>query len=101
MALKTDRIPAGMAVHGRYGNTPWRTDFTLDAGRREGVAAFWARHKIDGLIDAARFGLPPDVVRKQVVDLALKHHLVSPYTSLVAIDVTPSRPEGRALDTMP
>jgi Ca-activated chloride channel family protein len=100
VAVKTDRMPAGMAVHGRYGHVPWRIDFRLDdAGGREGVAAFWARHKIDGLIDAARFGSQPDVVRKQVIDLALKHHLVSRYTSLVAVDVTPARPEGQALNS--
>jgi Ca-activated chloride channel family protein len=33
------------------------------------------------------------------VDIALKHHLVSRYTSLVAIDVTPARPDGEPLDS--
>jgi Ca-activated chloride channel family protein len=28
------------------------------------------------------------------VAVALQHHLVSPYTSLVAVDVTPTRPDG-------
>jgi Ca-activated chloride channel family protein len=33
------------------------------------------------------------------VDIALKHHLVSRHTSLVAIDVTPARPDGEPLDS--
>jgi Ca-activated chloride channel family protein len=100
VALKADRMPADLAIHGRYGDRPWRTAFSLDdAGRREGVSVFWARHKIDGLLEAARFGAQPDVIRKQIIDLALTHHLVSRFTSLVAIDVTPSRPEGQGVNS--
>jgi Ca-activated chloride channel family protein len=35
-------------------------------------------------------------VRAAVVEVALAHHLVSKYTSLVAVDVTPTLPEGAA-----
>jgi Ca-activated chloride channel family protein len=37
------------------------------------------------------------VLRKAVIDTAISHHLVSKYTSLVAIDKTPVRPAGSAL----
>ena len=30
-------------------------------------------------------------LRKNIIETALKHHLVSKYTSLVAVDVTPAR----------
>ena len=36
-------------------------------------------------------------VRRAVLDLALAFHLVSPYTSLIAVDVTLVRPGGEAL----
>ena len=36
-------------------------------------------------------------LRHQVVDIALNHHLVTPFTSLVAVDKTPVRPEVEAL----
>lgn len=36
-------------------------------------------------------------VREQIVDTALAYHLVSQYTSLVAVDVTPSRPLAETL----
>ena len=35
--------------------------------------------------------------RKEIVDTALAHHLVSKYTSLVAVDKTPVRPAGDPL----
>jgi Ca-activated chloride channel family protein len=39
------------------------------------------------------------MLRQSILDLALKHHLVSRYTSLVAVDVTPVKPDGQALHT--
>ena len=35
--------------------------------------------------------------RQAVFDVALRHHLVSRYTSLVAVETTPARPEHRPL----
>jgi Ca-activated chloride channel family protein len=59
-----------------------------------GVAVLWARAKIDALMDAGRQGAPEEEIRNGVLDVALTHHLVSKYTSLVAVDVTPTRPAG-------
>ena len=39
-------------------------------------------------------GADPTLIRPQVVQVALEHHLVSAYTSLVAVDVTPTGPVG-------
>lgn len=33
-----------------------------------------------------------EVTKTSVIEVALAHHLVSQYTSLVAVDVTPARP---------
>ena len=38
-----------------------------------------------------RDGVSKEVVRKAVLDLALEHSLVTKYSSLVAVDITPSR----------
>jgi Ca-activated chloride channel family protein len=38
-------------------------------------------------------------VRADVINVALNHHLVSRYTSLVAVDVTPTRPRHASLDS--
>src|SRR5262249_9630203 len=45
----------------------------------------WARRKIEALNDSQG-----EAARQQVVELALAHHLVSQFTSLVAVDHTPS-----------
>jgi len=59
----------------------------------------WARRKIESLTDSLHEGKDADEVRKQVVELGLEHHLVTKHTSLVAVDVTPTRPEDEALRT--
>ena len=40
-----------------------------------------------------------DLVKQDIVTLALQHHLVSDFTSLVAVDVTPTRPESEQLNS--
>ena len=57
-----------------------------------GVGALWARAKIASHMDELARGAPLDEVKPRVVKVALEHHLVSAYTSLVAVDVTPTGP---------
>jgi Ca-activated chloride channel family protein len=64
-----------------------------------GVAALWARSRIADLLDQLRRGADEDQIRPAAVETALTHHLVSKYTSLVAVDKTPVRPAGDPLDS--
>ena len=50
------------------------------------------------LIDSRVAGVDEAVIRKLVIETALEHHLVSPYTSLVAVDKTPARSAAAALE---
>jgi Ca-activated chloride channel family protein len=61
----------------------------------------WARRKIATLMKGAVTGTDPQEIRRQVIEVALRHHLVSKYTSLVAVDKTPSRPEAEVLSERP
>ena len=61
-----------------------------------GLSVYWARQKISALMDEAFTGTAEETVRKGVLDVALAHHLVSKYTSLVAVDITPARPTGKS-----
>jgi Ca-activated chloride channel family protein len=82
-------------VSGVRGNQPWSVALTPSAGSdASGVGALWARAKIAALMDALRTGGDASEVRTQVVKVAIEHHLVSTYTSLVAVDVTPTGPAG-------
>lgn len=100
VAVRTRRLPSEAVVRGRFGSTPWEARVPLrEAAPGAGIGAHWARAKIDGLLDRRRVGEPAADVRQAVIDVALRHHLVSAYTSLVAIDVTPARPGDAALQT--
>src|SRR5688500_13488547 len=75
------------------GNQPWSVALTpAFEANAAGVGALWAREKIASLMDEVTRGADVALVRPQVVKVALEHHLVSAYTSMVAVDVTPSGP---------
>jgi hypothetical protein len=50
-------------------------------------------------MDAVREGTPAGETRAKVIELALTHHLVTKYTSLIAIDRTPARAAEMDLKT--
>jgi Ca-activated chloride channel family protein len=84
-----------IALSGRRADTVWGTLLPeAPTASEPGVAVLWARAKIGALMDAGRKGASEDEVRSAVLDVALTHHLVSKYTSLVAVDVTPAKPAG-------
>ena len=98
VAAKLATRDGTVSVSGLRGNLPWSTALTLVGGNDDnGVGALWARAKIGELMDAMRTGTDPEIVKKAVIQVALEHHLVSRYTSLVAVDVTPVRPDGAML----
>jgi Ca-activated chloride channel family protein len=98
VALKATTLPSRAVLRGRLGMTPWEHDVALHhAEAGAGLAVHWARAKIDALLDARSAGAAEQDVRAAVIDVALRHHLVSAFTSLVAVDVTPVRPADAAL----
>ncbi len=90
-----------IVVAGLRGNQPWSVTLTpsSDSGA-SGVGVLWARSKIATLMDALRTGADEKDIRPAVIKVALEHHLVSAYTSLVAVDVTPANPEGKLRTAM-
>lgn len=84
-----------IALSGRRDGANWGVLLPAAANvNAPGVGVLWARAKIDALMDAGRRGAQEDEIRAAVLDVALTHHLVSKYTSLVAVDVTPTAPAG-------
>ena len=91
--------PAGeVTVTGRRGGEEWRAALSLAGRAGEGMGVLWARRKIESLLDSVHEGRDADAVKAEVVALGLEHHLVTKHTSLVAVDVTPVRPDGAPLD---
>lgn len=99
----TARLPAGAeqaAISGRNGGLDWRVALPLTGGQAAaGVARLWARERIAQREDDRLLAEDAAAIDADILDLALTHGLVSRLTSLVAVDVTPSRPAGAALDT--
>ncbi len=96
VALKTASLPSNLTVKGSFGSTPWTASITLaNQPARDGLSVYWARKKIDSLMDQQRYGQDESATRQAVLDVALAHHLVSKYTSLVAVDNEPVRPTNK------
>jgi Ca-activated chloride channel family protein len=102
VAVRTRMLPSEAVVRGRFGSTPWESRVPLQqAAPGSGLSVHWARAKIAAMLDQRRTGAADDDVRRGVLEVALRHHLISPYTSLVAVDVTPARPGDAPLATHP
>ena len=98
VSLKAATVPSRAVLRGRVGSTPWEHDVTLHTSEPgAGLAVQWARARIDALLDTRSAGATEEHVRTAVLDVALRHRLVSRYTSLVAVDVTAVRPADAAL----
>jgi len=57
----------------------------------KGLSVLWARSKIADLEERRFDRNSATKIDKQILKTALDHHLVSRLTSLVAVDITPSR----------
>jgi Ca-activated chloride channel homolog len=92
---------AGRArVSGLRGGSAWEETVALDQpAAGSGMGVLWARDKIGSLIDAQREGAPAEEIRAKVIELAMTHHLVTKYTSLIAIDRAPARATDLDLKT--
>ena len=91
-----------LLLEGWAGRDPWDRHLVLEKGKTsQGLHKLWARKKVESLMDSLVEGADLDTVRAEVVELGLRHHLVTKYTSLVAVDKTPSRPGHEELKTKP
>ena len=97
-AARGPEQPLVVKAFGRLAGTQWSQQVSAGADSLPGIAALWARRKIEFLTDSRVAGTDESLVRKMIVDVALEHGLVSPYTSLVAVDKTPARSAAAALE---
>ena len=104
-SLSQGKLEDTLWVSGKNGDEPWKVGLPLGkASKREGVSKLWARKKIAALelnrVRRNRRGTANgEDLNSMILDVALAHKLVSRLTSLVAVDITPSRPEDVTLAT--
>ncbi|MEN8164006.1 MAG: hypothetical protein ABFS37_07750, partial [Acidobacteriota bacterium] len=100
VAARLGTTAGDLRISGTKADASWNSDIPLEIGsERAGVNRLWARRKIAALMDDKARGVPEEAVKDQVLAVALDHQLVSKYTSLIAVDITPTRPDGEGLDT--
>ena len=98
VALQGEHAAESVTIEGMLGNRPWRREIRLHGGASSaGVHVLWARRMIADWMARRSLGEDADRVRSEVLEIALDHHLVSAYTSLVAVDKIPVRSAEDAL----
>ena len=99
LAAKLDKLTGSVEIKGRIGDRPWVVTLPLaNAAEGKGLSKLWARRKIaDAEVARTTRQANPEDADKTILALALEHQLVTRLTSLVAVDKTPSRPEGEPL----
>lgn len=102
VAARLSRKEGEVELRGIQAGQGFRMSLPLSGGRNsEGIGVLWARRKIEQLMDSLHEGASESQVRSEVIGVALHHHLVSKYTSLVAVEQTPSRPLNEPLASRP
>lgn len=90
--FKTSELPDTLSFTGDYPQTSWDTDLNVkEAPQAKGLSVLWARRKIADLEEQRFDRASANKIDKAILKTALEYHLVSRLTSLVAVDVTPSR----------
>lgn len=90
---RLDGVRGTLRANGTSSDAPWSVALPLDRAKpASGIARLWAQRKADDLQRQLELGADADSTRAAIVQLAIEHHIVTPYTSLVAIERTPSAP---------
>jgi Ca-activated chloride channel homolog len=96
---QADKIDGKVTVKGRIGDRIWTQTVDLrNALPSPSVAKIWARRRIDDIeADRALGKIEDTAADAAITQLGLNYSLVTSMTSLVAVDETPSRPQGEML----
>lgn len=102
--MRLSMLPESLSIEGDQNEFAWQQPVKIIVVKDRGIDRLWARSEIDSLDDQIRRyaydGRDPQALREQATDVAMNFHLVSAYTSLVAVDATPARAPGEsAVDT--
>lgn len=99
VSAKVSNLNAVIEVTGQSSVGQWQQSLTLNpqAENHIGIASLWARDKIAALLDEKITGVDEAIIKPQVVKVALRHQLMSPYTSFVAVEEKIVRPVNKPL----
>jgi Ca-activated chloride channel family protein len=95
LARMPQSASGAVVLSGTVGGAPWSQRLPIaEAGETSGLSKLWARERIGSLSRQLHSSGEGETFRSSIIDLALTYHLVSEFTSLVAVDQTVVRPGG-------
>ena len=95
VSLKLPKSQTQLLLRGHTHESAWSTKLPIANGAKEtGLNVLWARNKIQSLSQKLRHGYDPEEIKQEITKMGLEHHIVTKHTSLVAVDVTPTKPEN-------
>lgn len=92
ITAKLQKFDTNIVLSGFNNKNTFSKLFSLNKdGRSKGIAKLWARNQIEDLTDDYMLQTHTDnnLLQQKITDLGLKYHLVSQFTSLVAVDKNP------------
>ncbi len=99
LTARAGALPDSMRIAGKLDGEDWSAIIKFDNAREgSGLGKLWARRRIASLESDRNRGNGSETIDKTITEIALEHHIVSRLTSLVAIDVTPSRPGDETVE---
>ena len=94
MTAQIPVVEGNLVLTGYAGSEKWRIVADIAQARPGmGIAKLWARSMVGREMGRLREGVDREKVRLAVLDLALRHKLLTDYTSLVAVDTQAARPK--------
>ncbi len=98
VAFKTPIMPTKLQLFGELSDRKWQDSVNLlasessinnnaeSATQNKGITSIWARAKIEDLLDGLVTGKSIEEVKPKVIHTSLKHQVMSPYTSFIAVE---------------
>lgn len=96
LALKLSALPDTISIIGE-GNSTWNSNVypqdhsDTTNNNATGIASLWARAKIESLTERMRHEANTETLKREIIDVAFTHQLVSQFTSFVAVEEVVSR----------
>lgn len=98
VVVKSSRPLRNVTASGTMLNTAWKQTIRVNKQSRvrSRLNTIWARDKVDNLMDKLIIGDQHNTtIKPQVIELGIKHRIVTKFTSFVAIEETISKPDTR------
>ncbi|REL25786.1 marine proteobacterial sortase target protein [Thalassotalea euphylliae] len=98
VAIKSSLPINSFEISGKMATTNWYRSVVVDhdvqsnTDNTYGAAKLWARRKIADLLDGLATGESQASVKQAVTSTSLAHQILSPYTSLIAVEKSPPEP---------